>query len=113
MSVHPATYDDTIRTQAVYDMTLQFQDSNGNNIDLTGWTISAQIWNLTKTTQYATFSVNNSNAVTGTIVLSLTTTQTSSLPVGTAYYDVLLTNLSGRKEYYLKGTFYIQQGYST
>jgi hypothetical protein len=113
MSVHPATYDDTIRTQAVYDMTLQFQDSQSRTIDLTGWGVSAQIWNLTKTTQYATFSVNNSEAATGTIVLSLTVAQTSSLPIGTAYYDVLLTNLSGRKEYYLKGTFYVQQGYST
>jgi hypothetical protein len=113
MSVHPATYDDTIRTQAVYDMTLQFQDSNGNNIDLTGWTISAQIWNLGKTVQYATFSVNNTGAATGNIVLSLTTTQTSALPIGSTYYDVLLTNLSGRKEYYLKGTLYVQQGYST
>jgi hypothetical protein len=113
MSVHPATYDDTIKTQAVYDMTLQFQDDQSRNIDLTGWGVSAQIWNLTKTTQYATFSVDNSNAATGTIVLSLTAVQTTSLPIGTVYYDVLLTNLSGRKEYYLKGTFYIQQGYST
>lgn len=113
MSVHPATYDDTIRTQAVYDMTLQFQDSQSRNIDLTGWTVSAQIWNLGKTVQYATFSVDNTGAATGNIVLSLTTAQTSSLPIGTVYYDVLLINLSGRKEYYLKGTFYIQQGYST
>jgi len=94
-------------------MTLQFQDSNGRNIDLTGWTVSAQIWNIGKTTQYATFTVDNSGAASGVVVLSLTTTQTTSLPIGTAYYDVLLTNLSGRKEYYLKGTFYIQQGYST
>jgi hypothetical protein len=113
MSVHPATYDDTIRTQAVYDMTLQFQDSNDDNINLTGWTVSAQIWNLTKTTQYATFTVDNTNAATGIIVLSLTTVQTSALPIGSTYYDVLLTNLSGRKEYYLKGTLYVQQGYST
>jgi hypothetical protein len=94
-------------------MTLQFQDSDGVNINLTGWTVSAQIWNLTKTTQYDTFLVDNTNAATGVIVLSLTAVQTSALPIGTAYYDVLLTNLSGRKEYYLKGTFYIQQVYST
>ena len=113
MSIRPATYDDSIWTNAVYDMELQFQDKTEKNIDLTGWTISSQIWNSTKTTQYATFSVNTSNATNGTIVLSLTATQTSAFPLGTAKYDVLLTNLSGRKEYYLKGTLYIQQGYST
>ena len=113
MSVHPATYDDTIRTQAVYDLPLQFVDCKGKEIELTGWTVSAQIWNIGKTVQYATFSVDNTEAATGNIVLSLTVAQTNSLPIGTVYYDVLLTDLSGRKEYYLKGTFYIQQGYST
>jgi hypothetical protein len=112
MSVHPATYDDTFKTGAVYDMTLQFQDSNGNNINLTGYTISSTIWNSGKTTQYATFSVDNTNAATGQIVLSLTAAQTNSIPVGTAVYDLAMTDLSGNKQYYLKGNFYVTQGYS-
>lgn len=113
MSVHPATFNDTIRTQGVYDINLDFEDSTGLRIDLTGWTIASEIWNAGKTVKYATFSVDNTNASTGTIVLSLTAIQTSGLPIGEVYYDVLLTNPGGRKEYYLKGKFYVQQGYTT
>lgn len=112
MSVHPARYDDTIQRRVVYDMALQFQDENGDNINLTGWTVASQIWDLSRTTQYATFTVTYTDAVNGKVLLSLTDIQTTSLP-DKCYYDVLLTNLSGRKEYYLEGTFYVSEGYTS
>lgn len=112
MSVHPARFDDTIQRRAVYDMSLQFQDQYGKNIDLTGWTVASQIWDLARTTQYVAFTVTYTDRVNGSVLLSLTDTQTTSLP-GTCYYDVLLTNPSGRKEYYLEGTFYISEGYTS
>lgn len=113
MSVQPRTFNDTIRTGGVYDVDLVFKDSSNKTINLTGWTVASEIWNEGKTVKYATFSVDSTNAATGNIVLSLTATQTNGLPIGEVYYDVLLTNPSGRKEYYLKGKFYIQQGYTT
>jgi hypothetical protein len=112
MSVHPATYDDTFKTSAIYDMTLQFEDGDGNPTNLTGYTVSATIWNLAKTTQYATFSVNSSGAAEGRIVISLTAIQTTAIPLGDVFYDLAMTDLSGNKQYYLKGIFYVTQGYS-
>ena len=48
---------------------------------------------------------------TGTITVSLTDDQTTLLP-DLAYYDVLLTNASGLKEYYLQGKITISEGYT-
>jgi hypothetical protein len=112
MSVHPARFDDTIQRRAVYDLTLTFQDEYEKAINLTGWTVASQIWNLDRSVQYAAFTVTYTDVISGTVLLSLTDIQTTSLP-DVSYYDVLLTNSSGRKEYYLEGTFYASQGYTT
>ena len=112
MSIHPGRYDDTIQRRAVYDLTLQFKDSNDKVIDLTSWVVAAQIWDKTRTTKYADFTVTYTDRVNGLIKIALTAIQTTSLP-DTCYYDVLLTDTTGRKEYYLEGTFYISEGYTT
>jgi hypothetical protein len=112
MSIHPGRYDDTIQRRAVYDLTLQFKDSNDKNIDLTGWTAAAQIWDKGRTVKYADFAVTYTDRVEGLIKISLTDAQTTTLP-DTCYYDVLLTDTTGRKEYYLEGTFYVSEGYTT
>jgi hypothetical protein len=91
---------------------LQFKDSNEKVIDLTGWTAAAQIWDKARTTKYADFTVTYVDRTNGIIKISLTDVQTTSLP-DTCYYDVLLTDTTGRKEYYLEGVFYISEGYTT
>lgn len=112
MSIHPGRYDDTIQRRVVYDLTLQFQDSSEKYINLTGWTAAAQIWDKARTVKYADFTVTYVDRVNGKIKISLTDVQTTSLP-NTCYYDVLLTDTNGRKEYYLEGTFYVSEGYTT
>ena len=112
MSVSPATYNDTIQRRAIYDLTLQFIDSTGANIDLTGWTVRSQLWDLGRTTQYTSFTVTYPNVQTGIVKLSLTSAQTTSLP-DQVYYDVLTIDPAGNKEYYLEGTFYVSEGYTT
>lgn len=112
MSIHPGRYDDTIQRRVVYDLTLQFQDSNEKYIDLTGWTAAAQVWDKGRTVKYADFAVTYVDRPNGKILIALTDTQTTSLP-NTCYYDVLLTDTTGRKEYYLEGTFYVSEGYTT
>lgn len=111
MSIHPGRYDDTIQRRVVYDLTLQFKDPTDKFLDLTGWTVAAQIWDKLRTTLYASFTVVYTDRPNGLIKLSLTDVQTTALP-DTCYYDVLLTDTTGRKEYYLEGTFYISEGYT-
>jgi hypothetical protein len=111
MSVQPGQHNITLQRRADYDLQLQFKDSTDAAINLTGWTAYAQVWNQGRTTKYADFSVTYVNRATGTIKILLTDTQTASFP-DEAYYDVLLENPSGLREYYLEGIAYVSEGYT-
>jgi hypothetical protein len=112
MAVAPGTYNiSSLQRRADFPLQLQFKDSTGAAIDLTGWTIASQVWDEGRTTKYADWAVAYTNRATGNVELSLTATQTATLP-DAAYYDVLLTNPSGLKEYYLSGIIYVSQGYT-
>ena len=111
MSIQPGVYNIPLQRRADYSVTLQFKDSTNTNINLTGWTVAAQVWDQGRTTKFADFTVTYTNLVTGTVAISLTYTQTAAFP-SEAYYDVLLTNPSGLKEYYLEGIISVSQGYT-
>ena len=111
MSVQPGQYNFPLQRRADYDLQLQFEDSAGADINLTGWTVAAQVWNQDRSTKYADFTVTYTDRVTGTIAIALTDEQTATLP-NEVYYDVLLTNPSGLKEYYLEGIIYVSEGYT-
>ena len=111
MAISPGTYNIMLQRRADYSVTLQFKDSTDAPINLTGWTAAAQAWNQGRTTKYADFTVTYTNRATGTIAIALTDDQTATFP-NEAYYDVLLTNPSGLKEYYLEGIIYVSEGYT-
>ena len=111
MAVSPGTYNITVQRRADYSVTLQFKDSVGGPINLTGWTAAAQVWNQNRTTKYADFTITYTNRSTGTVEIALSDTDTATFP-NEAYYDVLLTNPSGLKEYYLEGVIYVSEGYT-
>lgn len=113
MSVHPARYDDEIQRRARYEMELRFEDDEEQPINLTGWTVASQIWDLKRTTKYLDFTVTYTSRPNGEVKLSITDAQTATLTVDKCYYDVLLTDPSGNKDYYIQGTFYVSEGYTT
>lgn len=111
MAISPGTYNISLQRRADYSVTLQFKDSTDAAINLTGWTVAAQAWDQARGTKYADFTVTYTNRTTGTIAIALTAVQTTTFP-NEAYYDVLLTNPSGLKEYYLEGIIYVSEGYT-
>tara|TARA_B100002051_G_scaffold265268_1_gene291093 strand:+ start:1193 stop:1534 length:342 start_codon:yes stop_codon:yes gene_type:complete len=111
MTVQPGTYNFTLQRRADYSLDLQFKDSNGSVIDLTGYTAYAQAWNEGRTTKSADFTVAYTNRSNGQIKISLTDTQTATFP-DELRYDVLLENASGEREYYLEGIIFVSQGYT-
>ena len=111
MAISPGTYNISLQRRADYSITLQFKDSTDAAINLADWSVAAQAWNQARTTKYADFTVTYTNRSTGTVAIALTDDQTAILP-DEAYYDVLLTNPSGLKEYYLEGTIYVSEGYT-
>ena len=111
MSVQPGQHNISVQRRADYDLQLQFKDSAGVAIDLTGWTAYAQVWNRGRSTKYADFAVTYVNRAQGTIRIALTDTQTADFP-DEAYYDVLLEDTAGLRNYYLEGIVYVSEGYT-
>lgn len=111
MAIRPGQYNISLQRRADYYVTLQFKDSTGTAINLTGWTVEAEAWNTDRTTKYADFTVTYTSRPAGTIKLSLTDEQTTTFP-DELQYDVLLIDTAGTREYYLEGTIYVSEGYT-
>jgi len=111
MAVRPGKYNILLQRRADYYVQLSFEDSNDNPVDLTGWTASAQVWDKDRTAKVADFAVVYTDRPGGVIDISLTDTQTTTF-ADEQYYDVLLENPSGLKEYYLEGVIYVSEGYT-
>ena len=112
MAISPGTYNMTVQRRSDHNIQLVFKDSNNAAIDLTGFTVEAQVWEETRTTKYADFAVTYTNRSTGTVDIGLTDTQTATFSPNLLKYDVLLTNPSGLKEYYLEGSIFMSEGYT-
>ena len=112
MAVSPGTYNFTVQRRSDHDIELVFKDSTSSAINLTGYTVAAQVWDESRSNKYADFAVAYTNRATGTVNISLTDTQTATFSPNILEYDVLLTNPSGLKEYYLQGKIYVAEGYT-
>ena len=111
MSVQPGQHNIAVQRRADFDLQLQFKDSADAPIDLTGWTAYAQVWNRGRSTKYADFAITYVNRAQGTIKIALTDVQTAEFP-DEAYYDVLLEDTAGLRNYYLEGIVYVSEGYT-
>lgn len=111
MAVTPGTYNFTVQRRADYSLDLQFKDANDAAIDLTGYTVYSQAWNQARTKKSADFAVTYTNRSNGQVTISLTDTQTELFP-DKLYYDVLLEDSGGTREYYLEGVITVSEGYS-
>ena len=111
MAITPATLNIRPQRRADYELQLQFKDSAGTGINITGWTVLAQCWNKDRTSKYGDFTVTTVDATTGIVKIKLGYAITASLPAE-AYYDVMLINLSGLLEYYLEGIVRPSEGYT-
>lgn len=111
MAVQPGIYNFTCQRSADHELVLIFKDSNGDAINLTGWTVASQAWNTARSSKYADFTVAYTDRSAGKVTLSLSDEDTVDFP-DELRYDVLLTNPSGLKEYYLEGIIYVDQGYT-
>ena len=112
MTVNPATYNVTVQRRADYSVLLQFKDSTGTVIDLTGYTVAAQVWDKGRTTKSADFGVTYTNRTNGQVTISLTDDQTATFTASELYYDVLVTDTAGIKSYYLEGVIFVSEGYT-
>ena len=92
--------------------TIRIKRSTGSAIDLSGYTVAAQVYDESRSTKYADWTVAYTNRTGGIVDISLTDTQTATFTPEILFYDVLLTDGSGSKSYYLEGKLFISEGYT-
>tara|TARA_R100001443_G_scaffold99186_1_gene106316 strand:+ start:1335 stop:1679 length:345 start_codon:yes stop_codon:yes gene_type:complete len=112
MSIQPGTYNFIMQRRADFSLRLQFKDSTGANINLAGFTVYSQCWDLDRKIKFADFSVAYTNRTTGTVDISLTDTQTETFQTEKLAYDVLLEDSNNKREYYLEGVITMSEGYT-
>ena len=108
----PDTYDLTIQRRSDHTFSVTLKDSDNSAINLSGYSLASQVWDSGRTTHAADATVSVTNASGGAFDWKLTDTQTTTLTADEYKYDVLLTNPSGLKEYWLEGTIYMDEGYT-
>ena len=113
MGVLPGTYNMTVQRRAAFSLQLQFKDSSSAVINLTGFTVYAQCWDEGRNIKYGDFAITYTNRVNGIIDISLTDVQTATFETDTLYYDVMLEDSNGLREYYLEGVITMSEGYTS
>ena len=111
MAITPASYNIRPQRRADYPLQVQFKDSDGDGINITGWTVLAQVWSKDRVTKYGDFTVSVTSASTGAVTLTLPYTVTATLP-DECRYDVMLIDSNGLREYYLEGIVRPSEGYT-
>ena len=72
-------------------------------VNLSGYSVAAQIRKSHQSTSSVAFTSSVSNASSGEITISLTPTQTTALEQGRYVYDVLITASGGTKTRVVEG----------
>lgn len=110
--MNPGTYNIRPQRRADYQLNLTFKDGDGEVMDLSEYTLLAQVWDKCRTTKYGDFIVEVDAPATGVALLTLDHISTELLP-DEAYYDVMLINDStGLRQYYLEGIVRPSEGYT-
>lgn len=109
--IQPGSYDITIQQGASFAQSFQFKDANGDPFDLTGYSVTAEVWEDGKRSKYADFTVSWLTQNEGEFVISLTAAQTHTIP-STGYYDILVTNPDGSSDYWVRGQAILETGYT-
>ena len=81
-------------------------------LNLSGYTIDADVKGLIDLVQVATFVTTVTNAADGAFTLALTPATTTAFEVGRYGYDISLTNGAGERYYWVTGVATVELTYS-
>jgi hypothetical protein len=73
---------------ATFSANIQFLDNSKNPISLTGYSARSQMRRSYSSANATTFTANITNATTGNVSISLTSSQTANLIAGRYIYDI-------------------------
>ena len=105
----PGTLDITIHQGATYSLDLQYLDSTGAGVDMTGFTVESKIVDQSYSNVIATFTCTFTDRTTGKFNLKLSSTITAGITTA-GLYDVLITEPAGERFFLLQGRTALDPG---
>ena len=78
MAIIPGKKNFTIQRRADFPIKLTFKDSTGSAINLSGYTVAAQVYDESRSTKYADWVITYTDRSNGIIDMNLTDTATAT-----------------------------------
>ena len=107
----PVTFDITIHQGATFSLDLQYKDSAGNGVNMSGYSVDSKIINRSGGTDIATFTTTFTDQAQGKFNLKLAASTTQGITTE-GLYDILITEPGGDKFYLLQGRTKLDTGIS-
>ena len=85
----------TIDQGSNFTADIDVTDSDGDALNLTGYSSGGQIRKSYSSTTYTAFTASISSVIGGTVRIALSAVQTGALKAGSYVYDVEITSASG------------------
>jgi len=90
--------------------TIDVTDSNGDPVNLSGYTVAGQIRKSYASLTAVDFTATVTNTSTGEVTINLTSTQTNDMKAGRYLYDVEMTSSGGTVTRILEGQIEVIAG---
>jgi hypothetical protein len=88
---------------ATYSNIITVTASNGQSLNLTGYTVASQMRKSYQSSTSYAFTSSVYDAINGKIRLQLTSSQSEAIPAGRWLYDVEITSTTGTKTRVVEG----------
>lgn len=105
----PGRYDITVYQGATFALDVQYRDSNGTPVNMSGYGLEAELWNRTGTAKLGDFSLPWTAQASGSFRMILDSEVTATVNEQ-GQYDLLITEPDGEKYYLLQGTAFLARG---
>lgn len=109
--IEPGTYDITIHQGATFSLELQYKDSTGAGVDMTGYQVEAKLVDRLNTALVTSFVVSWVDQAIGKFRLKIPASVTAGISAE-CQYDVLITEPGLDKFYILQGRAFLDPGFS-
>lgn len=109
--IEPGRYDITIHQGATFELPVQYKDTVGQPVNMSGCTVSGTLWDRLGEQKTATFLTPYVVQSSGMFKLRLEASTTSGI-TDSGQYDVLITQPDGDKFYLLEGMATLNPGLS-
>jgi hypothetical protein len=109
--VTPGSHDITIYQGATFELQVQYKDSTGTPVNMSGYTVASKLYDRLGATKLADFAVSYVSQASGIFKIRLEASGTEAI-TEQGQYDILVTEPDNSAYYLVEGNAYVNRGLS-